>query len=165
MFSFFESNQEMSDAIEKINGMDYLAVPSNTEYLSNNEMFSEYLMSGIWMVVIWLAVVCFLIIFVNLCTKKVLGVFKCDIGIMRSVGIKEEVIKGAVYIRMLVSMIPAVLCMFATAFVLYRNAFANRLIMYLYPIHYLIIIGVLMITMGELESRYVHYLGQQLGKL
>lgn len=146
---FFYSKEEMKNAIEKINGMDYLAIPSNTEYINDDGMFSEYLISGIWMGVVWIIAVFFLMIFVSLCTKRVLEVFKGDISIMRSIGIKVEVIKGAVYIRMLVSMIPAVLCTFIVAFVLYRNAFTNRLIMYLYPIHYMIIfIGILIITMG-----------------
>ncbi len=158
---FFDSKKEIKDAINKINKTKYIAIESSAQLAYNKDMVSEYVMNGISMLLMLIILILFVFIFVSLCIKKTWGVIKNDVSIMRAVGVKTKVIKVALYIRTLLLIILTIVLLLCLAWILYRNAFANRLIMYMYPVHYVMIfipILVISICVTKKQTKKLFYI-------
>ena len=66
---------------------------------------------------------------------------------MRSMGISVKVIRIGMYVRMLISLIPAFIFVIAGAFVIFTSPTLNEYFVYLYPWQYaLIFVGMLILT-------------------
>ena len=73
--------------------------------------------------------------------------FNSDMAIMRSMGIKVGVIRVAMFVRMLLSLIPAFISLAVAATLIYLSPTANAYFMFLHPWQYaLIILGMLILT-------------------
>ena len=145
----FETKEKMDKAINNFKELDYLAISSDAEYIPSEEFFSEYFFSALLLLFVWMIAVFFLMLFVSLCTRRVLETFRNDMGVMRSIGIKENEIKSIVFIRIIIAVFPAIICTAALSFFSYRNVFLNQLIMYLYPVHYVMIfLGIMVVAIG-----------------
>ena len=95
----------------------------------------------------WILSVVFLAFFINLCSSRALSAFKGDMAIMRSMGIQVKVIRTAMYVRMLISLIPAIVLLAITAIVVFVTPQLNEYFVYLYAWQYaLIVIGMLILT-------------------
>lgn len=99
------------------------------------------------MALLWLLAIVFIAFFINLCSGRTLGAFKGDMAIMRSMGIPVRVIRVGIYVRMFISLIPALILMITAAVVIFRTPSLNMYFIYLYAWQYaLIFIGMVLLT-------------------
>ncbi|MBO4983092.1 MAG: ATP-binding cassette domain-containing protein [Clostridia bacterium] len=144
---FFKNDKEAKEVAEKLQDLGYLAVPSNTTYEPSAEETILNVMASIMMGIAWILSVVFLAFFINLCSSRALSAFKGDMAIMRSMGIQVKVIRTAMYVRMLISLIPAIILLAITAIVVFVTPQLNEYFVYLYAWQYaLIVIGMLILT-------------------
>ena len=95
----------------------------------------------------WLLDVVFIAFFVNLCSSRTIETFRGELAVMRSMGIPVKVIRVAMYVRMLLSLIPALVCLALCAALIYTVPQANALFPYLHAWQYAILcVGMLLVT-------------------
>lgn len=144
---FFENDKVAREAAERIHKQGYIAVPSDTTYEPNAEMVIAEVLLGIMMVFLWIMGVVFLALFISLCSSRALSAFKSDMAIMRSMGIQVSVIKIGMYVRMLISLIPAFILVALTAVLIFTSPKFNEYFTYLYAWQYAIIfVGMIALT-------------------
>lgn len=144
---FFENDKEARIAAEGLRKDGYLAVPSNTTYDPSAEETIINVFSCIAMGFVWIIAVVFLAFFINLCSSRALGAFKGDMAIMRSMGIQVKVIRISMYVRMLISLIPAFILLALTSIMIFTSPKFNEFFVFLYPWQYaLIVVGMILLT-------------------
>ena len=144
---FFKNDKAAHKAAKELEGSGYIAVPSDTTYEPDAfETITEIIACGA-LGFVWLMAILFLAFFINLCSTRTLGAFKGDMAIMRSMGISVKTIRIAMYVRMLISLIPAFIFVAITAFVIFLTPSLNEYFVYLYAWQYvLIFLGMLLLT-------------------
>lgn len=151
---YFENDRAANKAISEINKTEYIGISADMKVLPYSGAFFDYLFSGVMMVIVLAMLVCFLTFVVGICTRRSVDAFKGDIGIMRSMGIRVKVVKIAIYMRMLLAMIAPVVVLFILTNWGYRQPFFSSKVMYMYPIHYLIIFfGVLIVVIRSTKKQ------------
>ena len=144
---FFESDEKAAEVAEKLRDAGYIAVPSNTTYEPDPITTVIDTLSCVFTLIIWLFIIIFLAFFINLCSSRTLSAFKGDMAIMRSMGITVSVIKAGMYVRMLLSLIPAYILLILCPIFIYSSPAMNGFFTYLYAYQYVIIaIGMLILT-------------------
>ncbi len=144
---FFESDREAHKAARGLQDAGYIAVPSDTTYQPDALEAIVNLLAGLTVAMIWLVSIVFLAFFINLCSSRALSAFKGDMAIMRSMGIGVQTIRIGMYVRMLISLIPAFVVMVATAVLIFTTPAFNKYFVYLYGWQYaLIFFGMLLLT-------------------
>ncbi len=144
---FYEDNDAAYDAAEKLCENGYIAVTSDTEYTPDALDAIGSVFIGIIMMGVWILSILFLAFFINLCSSRTIGAFKSDMAIMRSMGIPVKVVRIGMYVRMLISLIPAYILVIATAVLIFTTPQFNAMFTYLYAWQYLIIFaGMLLLT-------------------
>ena len=162
---FFEDDEAAHKAAEKIKKEDYIAVPSDTTYEPRAEEAMMSLISSLMIAFAWLIAIIFLAFFINLCLSRTLGAFKGDMAIMRSMGIPVNVIRISMYVRMLISLIPAFAMVVATAIFIYTSPKLNEYFIYLYAWQYVtIFIGMLLLTARITYKQIRRLFGQSVKK-
>jgi len=147
MSLFYENNEEASEAAKKLYDAGYIAVTSEATYEPDAFEIIVGLISGIMMAFLWVMAIIFLAFFIGLCSSRTLGAFKGDMAIMRSMGIPVRSIKVGMYVRMLMALIPAYICVCAAAYLIFTSPSANEHFVYLYAWHYAVIfVGMLLLT-------------------
>ena len=145
---FFEDDKSAYEAAEALHKRGYIAVPSDTAYEPPAEMVIATILAGIMLAIMWVVTVVFLSLFISLCSKRALGAFKGDMAIMRSMGIQVGVIKIGMYVRMLISLIPAFILVALSAVLIYTTPKFNEHFTYLYAWQYvLIFVGMIVLTL------------------
>ncbi len=155
---FFENNAAMESVAEQVGTTEYLALPSSTKYVSSESSFSEQMPRGVMLALLWVAMLVFFGVFVCVCARSAMDAFAKDVAIMRSMGVDAGVIRVGVYVRMLLVAIPAVVVIPTVASVVYRTTAGNRALLYLYPVHYvLLFVGLLLLTIVVVhrQLRYI----------
>lgn len=145
---FFNNDKAAQEAAMQLNANGYLAVPSNTVYSPKP---SELILSTLLAVFIlceWLLVVLFLAFFINLCSSRTIGTFRGDLAVMRSMGIPVKVIRVGMYVRMLLTLIPAYILLAVCAALIYLSPKANAIFPFLHGWQYLFLcVGLLLVTL------------------
>ena len=136
---FFKNNMQANNNIKDLKADGYLAVMSNTTYKASDYSALLLTIVSFFGIIGWFIGIIFIGLFVNLCTKKSLEAFKNDLGIMRSMGITEKIIRIATYVRVFICIIPALLITFIGSFVIFRIPVINPIFNYLYFWQYLLI--------------------------
>ena len=155
---FFANDKEAHAAAKALRAEGYIAVPSDTEYTPDPFTVIGNMIACIFMGALWLASVFFLAFFIHLCSVRSLGAFKGDMAIMRSMGIPVRVIRIGMYVRMMISLIPAFICLALSSVLIYTSPFYNQFFTYLYGWQYaLMIIGMILLTVF-ITRRQVHKL-------
>ena len=141
---FFNSDKEAHRAAEKLRDMGYVAVPSDTTYEPNVwENFFDVFAAGL-VLTVWSITVIFIFVFFKLCSGRAFSAFRSDMAIMRSMGIPVRVIRIGMYVRMLLSLIPAIVGLALTALFVFTVPLLNSLFCFLYAWQYAaILLGVL----------------------
>ena len=124
----YKNNSKAKSAIKLIDSDKYIAVMANTP-VSNDSL--DIILSTIlsFFALIGLGIsILFLSFFINLCTNKSILALKPDFSIMRSMGIKVKTIKGAMYVRMILALIPGYIVLAAVAIVIYMLPSTNKLL-------------------------------------
>ena len=162
---FFENDRAAEKAAEKMCGDGFIAVTSDTAYSPDP---SETILStvlAIFTLFEWVLVVLFLAFFINLCSSRTIGTFRGDLAIMRSMGIPVKVIRVAMYVRMLLSLIPACVLLAVCSVLVYTIPQANAIFPYLHLWQYLILaVGMLLITLRVTHKQIRRLFGQSVKK-
>jgi hypothetical protein len=144
---FFENNKRAEEVAAALMADGYRAVSSSATYSPDAFTVIGEVLGGVMNLLLWFAFVLFLAFFISLCSGRALAAFKGDMAIMRSMGISVKVIRIAMYVRMLISLIPAFIVTVAVAILLYTNPHVNALFTYLYAWQYaLIFVGMLILV-------------------
>ena len=149
---FFASDKAAKRAIEGINDKGYLAVLSNTTYSPDP---SEIIVSTVLFVLsaaFWFLALLFFAFFVSLCCGRSIDAFRGDMSIMRSMGIPVRVIRIGMYVRMLLSLVPAYLLSGVAVFFIFRTPALNRLFRFPDPWQF-VLITVGIVALALLSTR------------
>ena len=145
---FFSSDRAAKSAIKGINADGYLAVKSDATYSPDA---SEVIVNSIFFILsiwLWLSALLFFAFFVSLCCGRSIDAFRGDVSIMRSMGIPVKVIRIGMYVRMLLSLIPAYLLAAVAVFLIFRTPELNRFFRFPAPWQFvLIVLGMLALAL------------------
>ena len=145
---FFGSDRTAKRAIEGINEKGYLAVSSDTTYTPDP---AEMIVSSLLFLLtalLWLFALLFFAFFVSLCCGRSIDAFRGDTSIMRSMGIPVKVIRIGMYVRMLLSLVPAYLLSAVAMFFIFRTPALNHFFRFPRPWQFVMIaIGVLALAL------------------
>lgn len=162
---FFENDKEAHIAAEKLRRDGYIAVTSDTTYSPDAASVIIGLIAGLMVAFMWFMAIVFLALFIGLCTNRTIGAFKGDMAIMRSMGISVKVIKTGMYVRMLISLIPAYILVIATAVLIFTTPKFNGFFTYLYPWQYgVIFVGMLILTLRVTHTQVKKLFGESVKK-
>ena len=148
-FSLFYADDKAAEAgVQQLLAAGYIAVPSDTVYTPDPASTVVTVLLSLALGVVWIMAILFLAFFINLCSARSLGAFGGDMAIMRSMGIPVRVIRIAMYMRMLLSLIPAYVLVALSAVLIFTTPKFNEYFVYLYAWQYaLIFLGVLLLTL------------------
>ena len=162
---FFGSDRQARAAAEKLNSAGFIAVTSDTTYSPDPAETILSTVLAIFTLAEWILTVLFLAFFINLCSSRTIGTFRSDLAVMRSMGIPVRVIRVAMYVRMLLSLIPAVVCLAACAVLIYTVPQANALFPYLHAWQYgILLAGMLLLTVRVTHKQIRRLFGQSVKK-
>ena len=162
---FFENDRAAEKAAEKMCGDGFIAVTSDTAYSPDPSETILNTVLAIFTLFEWVLVVLFLAFFINLCSSRTIGTFRGDLAIMRSMGIPVKVIRVAMYVRMLLSLIPACVLLAVCSVLVYTIPQANAIFPYLHLWQYLILaVGMLLITLRVTHKQIRRLFGQSVKK-
>lgn len=136
---FFNNDRDAKNAKDELSELGYVGIVSNEKYDSGIEAVLQFIMS-IMKIFMWFLSILFLSFFVSLCSTRALAASNGDFAIMRSMGINNRIVKISMYVRMLISIIPAIISLGILAPVLYLNPKTNEMFPFLHVQHYVIII-------------------------
>ena len=144
---FYENDEQAYAAVGILRDAGYIAVSSDTSYVPDAFTTIEESLVGVMLGFMWISAIVFLAFFINLCTTRTLGAFKGEMAIMRSMGIQVRVIRIGMYVRMLLSLIPAYIMLIATAVLIFTTPSFNEYFTYLYAWQYaMIVVGMLILS-------------------
>lgn len=162
---FFENDKAAAAAAEKMTDNGYIAVTSDTTYTPEPITVILNLVQSILIAILWVLAILFFAFFINLCSSRTLGAFKNDMAIMRSMGISVKVIRIGMYVRMLVSLIPAYLIVIAVSVLIYTTPSFNSFFTYLYAWQYaLIFVGMLLLVIRITYKQIKRLFGESVKK-
>ena len=140
-------------------------MPSDTEYEPSWEETLTSLLLSLGQGLVWLLAVVFLAFFLSLCSFRSLDAFKGDMAIMRSMGISVRVIRVGMYVRMLLSLIPACILLAVSAILIFTTPQFNEYFVYLYAWQYaLILLGMLLLTLRTTKKQIGRLFGESVKK-
>lgn len=158
---FFDNDKAAHDAATQLNANGYLAVPSNTVYSPEPSELVLSTLLAVFTLCEWLLVVLFLAFFINLCSSRTIGTFRGDLAVMRSMGIPVKVIRVGMYVRMLLTLIPAYILLAVCAALIYLSPKANAIFPFLHGWQYLFLcVGLLLVTL-RVTHKQIHKLFHQ----
>ncbi len=162
---FFSDDKAAHEAAERLNAAGYIAVPSDTTYVPDGSTAILNLIAALALMAVWLLSIVFLAFFINLCSARALGAFKGDMAIMRSMGIPVKVIRVGMYVRMLLSIIPAYVFVAAAAIAVFTVPKWNGFFVFLYPWQYVLIgVGILLLTLRITHRQIRKLFGESVKK-
>ena len=162
---FFTDDKAAHAAAELIQQEGYIAVPSDTTYEPDAETVISSVLGCILLAFVWILAIVFLAFFVNLCLGRALGAFKTDMAIMRSMGIPVRTIRIGMYVRMMISLIPAFVMVALAAVMIFTTPRFNEFIGYLYAWQYaLIVIGMIALTVRATYKQIQRLFGESVKK-
>lgn len=162
---FFANDRAAKAAAEQLNAAGYIAVPSYTTYSPDASETILNTIQAFFTLCAWLLVVIFLAFFINLCSSRTIGTFRGDLAIMRSMGIPVKVIRVAMYVRMLLTLIPAYLLQIAVSICIYTSPTANGIFPYLHAWQYgMLSLGLLLVTIRVTHKQIRKLFGESVKK-
>jgi hypothetical protein len=162
---FFEDDDAARAAAERLNEGKYIAVTSDTTYTPSAAEAMITMVICIMTACAWLLAIVFLAFFINLCSGRTLDAFKGEMAIMRSMGIGVKIIRIGMYVRMLISLIPAFIIVIATAILIFTSPQFNSYFVYLYAWQYvLIFIGMIVLTVRTTHKQIRRLFGESVKK-
>ena len=162
---FFENHKAAHLACDGLKEEGYIAVPSDTTYEPEALVVIMSIIASLMMAAAWILAIVFLSYFITICSSRSLEAFSADMAIMRSMGIPVKVIRIGMYVRMLISLIPAVIFMVIAAILVFTVPKFNEFFVYLYPWQYaLMIVGMLAITTRATYKQIAKLFGESVKK-
>lgn len=162
---FFANDEAAEVAVERLSDAGYIAVLSDTTYTPSASDTVMIMISALLYAVIWLLAIVFLAFFINLCSGRTLEAFKGEMAIMRSMGIPVRIIRIGIYIRMLISLIPAYIFVAVAAVIVFTTPSLNFYFVFLYPWQYAaIFVGMLLLTIRTTHKQIRRLFGESVKK-
>ena len=162
---FFEDNAAAESAIDGLKNEGFVAVLSDTTYTPDAEETILGLLGAVALGFAWLISLVFLAFFINLCSGRVLGAFKSDMAIMRSMGIPVRVIRVGMYTRMMLSLLPSFVLLGAVATLIFTSPGLNEIFVYLYAWQYALIgFGMILLTVLTTRRQVRRLFGESVKK-
>ena len=162
---FFENDEQAHAAAEAMQADGYIAVPSDTEYIPSAEETISCVLTGLAAALVWFVSILFLAFFIHLCSGRALGAFKGDMAIMRSMGIPVQVIRIAMYTRMMIALIPSFIFTMVIAVLIFTSPVMNEFFVYLYAWQYAaIILGMILLTVKITQTQVRRLFGESVKK-
>ncbi|MBQ3016500.1 MAG: ATP-binding cassette domain-containing protein [Clostridia bacterium] len=162
---FFKDDNAAKKAVSALQDRGYIAVVSDTTYEVGSDDAMSSLLGCVLMIAAFIAAVVFLAFFITLCSSRALEAFREDIAIMRSMGIQVKVIRIGMYVRMLLSLIPAFIIVAITAILIFTSPKFNEYFTYLYAWQYaVIIIGMVALTLKTTHNQIRRLFGKSVKK-
>ena len=162
---FFSSDAEAGRAAEIMREEGYIAVASYTTFEPDPLSTIGDTLDTLMLAFVWGISIVFLAFFVNLCSSGVISAFKGDMAIMRSMGIPVTVIRIGMYVRMMISLIPALVLLPISAVIIFLTPDLNEIFVYLYGWQYaLIVIGVIILAVRVTYKQIAMLFGESVKK-
>lgn len=162
---FFADDKAAYAAVRGLQDAGYIAVPTDTTCEPDAEQVILNLLAAFAMALMWGLSIVFLAFFVNLCSGRALSAFKGEMAIMRSMGIQVKVIRIGMYVRMLLSLIPAFVLLFVSAIFIFTTPTVNEMFTYLYGWQYaLIVLGMILLTVRTTHKQIRKLFGESVKK-
>ncbi len=155
---FYKNDAEASKALDLLSEKGYIPVLSSTTCEPQLADVILGTISAVGTAFIWVLTILFLAFFVNLCTSRAIGAFKGEMAIMRSMGIRVKVIKIGMYVRMLISLIPAFICVIAVAVGIFTSPKLNAMFSYMYLWQYAVIFIGMILLVSVITHKQIHRL-------
>lgn len=144
---FFENDSEAKQACAGLKDEGYLALTTDVYYFDIEQRILS-IIEAIFLIAIWLVAIIFLCFFLSLCMSKNVDTLRKDVGILRSMGIKNNAIRVSMYSIMALSAIPALIFFAVVAFAVYTSPTLNPMVPFIHAPHYaLIVLGMFIIVM------------------
>ena len=161
---FFENDKEAHRVAELLKAEGYIAVPSDTTYENSADDAIWIIFEALATIAVWLLSVVFLAFFINICSLRAIESFKGDMAIMRSMGIKVRDIKVAIYVRMALCLVPALILLALSSVLIFTSTF-NQYFSYLYPWQYaVIVIGMAILVLRTTKKQIARLFGESVKK-
>lgn len=135
---FFENDARAKQVIQDISREEYFALTTDV-YAFDVESKLFNIIKSAFFVFIWFIAIIFLCFFLSLCLSKTVDTLKKDIGILRSMGIKNNAIKASMYAIMALAIIPAFIVFAVAAVVVYTTPELNAHVNFMHAEHYILI--------------------------
>ncbi len=162
---FFENDRAAELVAQELKKEGYVAVPSTSTYNLDAEDAILTVVSCLLEAFVWFISILFLAFFINLCSNRTLSAFKGEMAIMRSMGIAVKTIRIGMYVRMLISLIPAFILMAVSAFLIFTTPKLNGYFNFLYAWHYAAIVaGMLILVVRITHSQIRKLFGESVKK-
>ena len=162
---FFENDAAARRAAERLQDAGYIAVPSDTTYEPDGATVILTLLGAMMMAFVWVMAILFLSFFISLCSSRAMDAFKGDMAIMRSMGIEVRVIRIGMYVRMLISLVPAFILVVLTAILIFTSPSLNAYFSYLYAWQYALIFGgMIVLTVRATHGQIRRLFGESVKK-
>ena len=146
---FFEDDERAESAARELRALGYVAVPSYTTYSLDAYEAIVLLIAAVFQAILWIIGTLFVAFFLSVAVTRAMRAFSSDVAILRSMGVRSEVVRLAVYVRMLLSMLVGAVIVAIVAVVVFRTPSLNKSFDYLYARHYIVIsIGTLLLTLS-----------------
>ena len=152
---FMSNDREAEKTVKLLKDDGYIAVMSDTTYNPSSSSVMEDMLTSLLMAILWIVSILFISFFINLCTSRTVGAFKGDMAIMRSMGIPVKVIRIAMYVRMLIALIPAIAAVIVTAMMVFTLPQCNAIFKYLYPWQYAVIFAGLILLSVNVTRKQI----------
>lgn len=144
---FFENDKRAKEVCEELEKEGYFALTTDVYYFDISEKFLAIVLM-MFTFIIWFSAITFLCFFLSLCMSRNVDTLKKDVGILRSMGIKNNAIKVSMYAIMTIAMIPALIFFAVTAVVVYTSPYLNPFVPFIHAPHYVaIVLGMVIIIM------------------
>ena len=162
---FFENDRLAAEAAKKLSDKGFIAVTSNTTYEPDPFTVILETIAALFLGFFWILNIVFVAFFINLTSSRVLMAFRSDMAIMRSMGIQVKVIKIGMYVRMLISLIPAFLSVILLAILLFTSPLFNAMFSFLYIWEYFVIFfGMILLSVRITKKQISKLFGESVKK-
>ena len=162
---FFKNDRAAHEAVVALKEDGYVAVASDTTYTPDAFTTISNIILCMVTAGTWMLSIVFLAFFINLCSSRTLGAFKGEMAIMRSMGIGVNVIRIGMYVRMLISLIPAFVIVALAAILIFTSPVCNQYFVYLYAWQYaLIFLGMIALTLRTTHKQIMILFGESVKK-
>ena len=151
---FYENDVQAKKAAGQISDGTYFAVLSNVRADSIDVALSRFFTrfsNGS----MWLLTVAFLVLFISVSSSRTMMATRGDLAIMRSMGIRVPVIKFAVYMQMLLTLIPTSIAVALFACVAFLVPAMNAVFTFLHVGGYLLIFFGLLLVSVLVSKRHI----------
>ncbi len=150
---FFAEDAAAQAAIPTLRQEGYLAVLSSVTYTGLETQILKVVMA-ILMIALWALLILFLVFFLVLCSSRAMMSQRSDLGILRSMGVPNRVIRISTYAQALYALLPALVLLLLCATLIYATPATNAMFPYLHAPQYIILVVTSILVALRIAKKY-----------